>query len=756
MPIALAFALGVLLLQQSPQLPALPILLAAFPLALALFRPFPWLAAFLVGLGYAGLHAHIALGSTLAPDWEMKDLTAEGRILALPDRRGGRTRFLFRIESLHDGEAPVSFSGTARLSWHGEARPPLRAGEGWSLRVRLKRPHGLLNPGLFDYEAWLWREGIGATGYIRKSDRNRRLPGRDGRFSLDPWRQALGDALASHLPEGAAALIRALAIGDGNGFTPEQWDSFRKTGTNHLVSISGLHVGLAAGLLLVLTEWLWRLSPALCLRLAAPKAGALAGILGALFYTALAGFLVPTQRALVMIAALLMPRLLAREVRPWQGFALALILVLLFDPRAVMSPGFLLSFAAVAAIFWGLAGRRKGGYLLSLARLQWVILLLITPLTLFLFNQTSLLAFPVNLLAVPWFSLVLVPAALLAVLLFALVPVWGLWLFGWIAPLYTASIEGLQAVAALDAGMLELTGRPLVLLVLASLGAAWLAVPLHVPARYLGLTLILPFALWREAPFPDGAFEATLLDVGQGLSVAVRTANHLLLYDTGPAYPGGFDAGDSVVLPYLRAAGAGRLDRLLVSHPSMDHAGGAKAVIAGMPVVGILGNPGQGVASIPCRAGQAWRWDAVDFRILHPGQGEEWNENNSSCVLAVSNPAGQLLLTGDLERAGEEAMLARYGGQLRSRVVQAGHHGSRTSSSPLFVRTVAPQWTLIANGYRNRFGFPSAEVVRRWRAAGAGVLETADGGALSFQFHPGGGLIGPVRERERRARFWRQ
>lgn len=755
MPVALAFALGVLLTQQLARLPPLPLVLAALVLALVLARRLPWLGALLVGLGYASLHAHVALASPFPLVWEMKDLTAEGRVLSLPDPESGRTRFLFQIEELRSDAGPIEFRGRVRLAWHGESRPPLRSGEGWTLRVRLKRPHGLLNPGLFDYEGWLWREGIQSTGYVRSSAENRRLPVRDATLSLDPWRQALGEALDRQLPQAASALIKALTIGDGSGFTPEQWEDFRRTGTNHVISISGLHVGLAAGLLLLLTERLWRLSPTLCLWLAAPRAGALAGMLGALFYTALAGFLVPTQRSLIMIIALLLPRLLAREVRPWRGLALALILVLLIDPRAVMSPSFLLSYAAVAAIFWGMAGWRERGRFLSLVRVQWVILLLITPLTLSLFHQTSLLAFPINLLAVPVFSLLLVPAALVGVLAYALAPAAGLWLFDRIAPLYTLSIEALHAAAAVDTGMLELGQRPLATLLLATLGAAWLAFPLRLPGHYLAPLLFLPFILGREEPLADGAFEVRMLDVGQGLAVVVRTAHHLLLYDAGPSYPDGLDAGEMIVVPALRALGANRIDRLLASHPSADHAGGVPSVIRSIPVTEVLGDPGRGIAAKPCRAGESWQWDGVEFRLLHPREGETWDENNGSCVLAVANGAGQLLLTGDLERAGEEALLDRYGAQLQSRVVQAGHHGSRTSSSPGFVQATAPRAALIANGYRNRFGFPAAEVVRRWQGAGAQVLETADSGAIRFRFHPGGRLEGPVREREQQARFWR-
>jgi len=570
-----------------------------------------------------------------------------------------------------------------------------------------------------------------------------------GSFSLDRWRQHIRDGLSSSLPIEVAALVAALTVGDRSLFSQRQWEDFRNTGTNHLVAISGLHVGLIAGFLFLLVNLIWRLNPSLCLAVAAPRAAAVAAIGGAGLYAALAGFSIPTQRACIMVIALLLPTILGRQGRPVHGLGLALMAVLLIDPRAVTSAGFVLSFSAVGAIFWGLGGQRcDAGYVRLLVRLQWIILLVMMPLTLLLFNQTSLLAFPINLIAVPWFSFLLVPAALIGVLLLLLSPEWGGSFFSLVAPLFSVTLEMLHS-ASQYGGVLELPNRPVWVMAAACFGAAWLVAPLRLPARYLSLALIVPMSAWRTDAPRVGSFEVTMLDVGQGLAVVVKTSKHLLLYDTGPTYRSGFDAGRSIVAPYLKGKGLSKIDRLLISHPALDHAGGLEGVLDLMEVGEVVGT------HTPCKAGRHWRWDGVDFYILHPEKREVWSDNDGSCVLSVSNAAGRLLLTGDLEQPGEQALLARYGEFVESSVVQVGHHGSRTSSSADFVKAVSASYALIANGYRNRYRFPSPEVVDRWRVSGADVLETASSGAVRIDFHAEKGVGEPVRERVVRDRFWR-
>jgi competence protein ComEC len=730
MPSAIAFLLGVLLLQLSPELPPLPWLLSGLLLGLLLvllarrllWRWLPLPSLLLLGFCYAALHASWGLSQQLPQRYASIDLLATGRVLSLPVEQERRSRFEFQLESLQQGEELIPFQAKIRLSWYDKDRPELRAGELWQLQVRLKRPHGFANPAGFDYQSWLWQQGIRATGYVRRSELNQRLgPG----SAWPPWlsgRQQLAERLQAALaPEAgpAAVLLAALTLGERTGFSPEQWQVFRQTGTNHLVAISGLHVGMVAGLLLLLCSWLWRRSAWLCLRLAAPRAGALAALLGATFYAAMAGFSIPTQRALIMLMALLLPLLLGRQQRPWQGLGLALILVLLLDPKAVLAPGFILSFAAVAAILWALALRSTDqSRLWSLLRMQFAVLLAISPLLILLFNQASLLAFPVNLLAVPWFSLVLVPLAFIAVLLLMLAPPLGAWLLQQIAPLYSLSLDALHWAAERGPGLWELAERPVWVILCACIGSLWLLSPLRLPAAYLGLLLLWPLLAWRPDRPDPGQFEVTMLDVGQGLAVLVQTAQHSLLYDTGAAFSPTFNAGSAVVAPYLIHRGIRRLDRLLISHGARDHAGGLAPVLAQFQVDRLMAPPSlatEGLEATPCQAGQSWRWDGVDFRLLHPQPDAHWSANDSSCVLWIGSDNSRFLLVGDLERAGEQALLARHADLLQGAVIQVGHHGSRTSSSPAWVQALASPLALISSGYQNPLAFPPP----RWCSAGA-------------------------------------
>lgn len=406
--VSLAFAAGVLFTQLLPDLPGIPLLAFLTILALSFVKSCSPLSAFLFAMVYTSVHGYVATENKLPEEYEMKDLIAEGVIVALPERGRDRSKFNLDIDTLNADQGRVAFNGVVRLSWYGKNRPRLSVGERWSLKVRLKRPWGTLNPGVFDYQGWLWRQGIQATGYVRFSTKNEILGSTPSCCRIDRMRQRIRDQLIEALPIESAALIAALTIGDRSLFSKRQWEQFRQTGTNHLVAISGLHVGLVAGMLFVLVRGLWRRFPRMCLLWASIRAASLAAIIGAILYAALAGFSVSAQRACIMVVAFLLPTIFGRQLRPANGLGLAIVAVLLIDPRSILSVGYLLSFTAVAAILWGLHARTRGGnYVTGLLKLQWVIMLIMLPLSLMLFNQSSLLAFPVNLLAIPWFSFIL-------------------------------------------------------------------------------------------------------------------------------------------------------------------------------------------------------------------------------------------------------------------------------------------------------------------------------------------------------------
>jgi competence protein ComEC len=764
--LALAFLAGVLWLMTRPDLPA-PGWLAATLLVLPAWR-WPWwrpMAALAAGFSLALFHAQVLVPQSVPSAMEGMELEVEGRVASLPEQEGRVLRFVLDVERVTAPAAAAGFSGRVRLSWFGPPRGlELHAGQRWRLSVKLKAPQGFMNPGGFDYEGWLYREHIRATGSVRTRQPYERLDAGPGAAWLTALREDIGARIAAALPDAPLlGVVQALVTGDTRAVSAAQWEVFRRTGTGHLIAISGTHVALIAGLAYGLGQWLWRRRTAWCLWLPAPLAGAAAALLLATAYAGLAGFAIPTQRALVMLAALLGAQLLRRQVRGSDSLALALIAVLAFDPAAVLSAGFWLSYGAVAVILYVAAAPAvSGGRLLAFTRLQLAITLALLPITLALFQQASVVAPLANLPAVPWITVVSTPLALGGAALQTLWPAGGGWLLQVAAWSLDLAWLPLERMAAWPQALWSAPQPQGWMLALALAGIVWLLAPRAVPARAAGSLLLLPLLLHRAPAPPPGGFDLHLLDVGQGLAAVVRTAQHSLLFDTGPGFGGDFDAGRAAVLPFLRSLGAAQADVLLLSHGDLDHSGGAASVLAGLPVARLISNerdklPQEAAArALPCEQGQSWEWDGVRFEVLHPPPGGAWRGNDASCVLRVSGAAGAALLTGDIEAGAERWLLAHAdtAGALDSDVLIAPHHGSKTSSTVEFIAAVSPLHVLYPAGYRNRFGHPRPEVRGRYQTAGAREWLSYEHGTLSFAFRPGQPPPGPSAHRADARRFW--
>ena len=750
---AIAFLGGILVVQQLAALPSLFSALALIPaVALAFWHP-RWLVVvfFVAGFIWVGFRAELILHQRLVPELEGRDIVVEGVVAGLPQPTQYGTRFAFDVKQARLDGVPVFVPGRIRLSAGRDLRA--QAGDRWRLTVRLKRPHGLQNPGGFDYEAYLFRERLRATGYVRSEPLPARLGEGGGLYRIHRLRQQLGSRMRALMPENAyAGLIVALANGDQGGVTDEQWETLNRTGTLHLVAISGLHISLIAGLTFWLVRFLWALPGTPTLWLPAPLAGALGGFGAACVYAALAGFVIPTQRALIMLAVAMGAVLVRRRPAPSQTLAAALLVVLLYDPFAVMAPGFWLSFLAVAVIIYVVYAERGGRTLWrKWGQLQWAIAVGMLPLMLWLFQRTSLVAPAANLLAVPVFELAVVPVTL-AGALGAGLGLDGLaaWLFqaggallGWLwrALAFLASFEYAQWVQHRPPAWTLLCGL---------LGAALLLAPRGWPARTIGGVWLLPIFLVHPAVPGPGEVWFTLLDVGQGLAAVVRTETRVLVYDTGARWSARADAGRSVVIPYLRTNGITRIDTLLVSHGDNDHAGGAASVVRALPVGRVLSGAPD-VAGEPCRAGQRWRWDGVEFALLGP-PGPPGDSNDASCVLHVRGPYGAILLPGDIEATAEHSLVQRAGERLRADILIAPHHGSRTSSSAEFLDAVRPRHVAFPVGYRNRYRHPHALVVERYRTRGVQLHDSPSGGALEFRLRADGIDLSAYRARARR--YW--
>lgn len=748
--IVVGFVAGDVWVQHWPTLPAsIVVLLMLFAVCALAWRGFWPLAALLFGMFWACIYGDWCLRQTMPLSLQGQEVVVQGYLLGIPKQHDDHLSFDFSVTQAERG-VPRKI----RLSWY-RPQVELAAGQGWQFTVKLKQPHGRLNPGGFDYEAWLFANGIAATGYVRdKADFKPVDPGFYPQRTLASIRQRLVERIDALLPGSEqAGVIKALTIGAQDGISQRQWQVFRVTGIIHLIVISGSHISLIAGWVFFLSRMFWARWGGL--RYSPQNVAAVVAWLFALLYALLAGFSIPAQRAVVMLSVVMAALISQRNVTTTQVLLLALAAVVLFDPLAVMSVGFWLSFAAVGLLLYVSAGRiGRISFWREAIQAQWVTALGLAPLLILFFQQVSLIAPLANWLAVPLIGLLIVPLCLLALLLSFVS--WPL-----AAALFKAIDLVLQAWYWL---LLKMADWPLATLALpepsgwalslAAMGVVLLLAPRGVPGRYLGSFLLLPL-LW---PLPNkppiGELRLSLLDVGQGLAAVVQTADHVLVFDTGARYSEQSDMGESVLLPYLHQQNIRAVDTLVVSHGDNDHSGGADALLEQLPVAEIFSSVGEFADrdhGSYCHSGQSWRWDEVEFTMLAPGSEPQSSENDNSCVLKVSAAKLSILLTGDIEQAAESALVEEYGERLSSDLLIAPHHGSKTSSSLSFLQQVKPSLILIPAGHLNRFGFPHPQVIERYRRLGIDSLTTGESGAITVE---GGDDFSLQQERVQRKRYW--
>ncbi len=732
-----------------------------------------------IAFATTALRAEQRLLDALPAALQGRDIVITGVISGLPEPTLQGTRFVFDVEQAEAAGEPVRVPRRIALGWYrgfdGDAPiasplPRLSAGQRWQLTVRLQQPHGTMNPHGFDLELWFFEQRIGASGSVRTNAgvSQRKLADSVGHL-VDRARQRVRDDIWLRVGDpSSAGVLAALAVGDQAAIGRDDWDLFRATGVAHLMSISGLHVTMFAWLAGGAIALLWRCSARLMLLCPVPPVARWGGVIVATGYALLAGWGVPAQRTLLMLATMALLRSLGVRWPMPLVLLTAAVVVTVIDPWALMQPGFWLSFAAVALLMGSqpvaAAPRRAavgrwsalGAAVRAGVRTQWVASIGLAPLSMLFFHQISLVGFIANLLAIPLVSLLITPLSLLGIAWPALwAPTAGLvqalsfvlaWLAAWPGAVWTAPAASTAVIAC---GLL---------------GAALLLLPLPARLRWLGLPLLLPLLVPAPARVPVGEFEVLAADIGQGTAVLVRTRTHLLVYDTGPRYSEVADAGQRVLLPLLGARGERRIDLLMLSHSDSDHVGGAASLLERTEVGALassLGDAhpllGHGPPHRRCAAGQRWDWDGVHFEVLHP-MAEDYlaaarKPNAMSCVLRVRSQGGRsLLLTGDIEAAQEGQLVERLGPALGSDVLLVPHHGSRTSSTPAFIKAVAPRTALVQAAYRSRFGHPAPDVQARYLAAGAVVRRSDVCGAWLWQ-SASADATGTC-ERERAARYW--
>lgn len=695
---------------------------------------------------WAGLSV---LDGRLENIYEGDSMLATVRVAAFPEVDERSVRLV--LESMGDKRIPARI----RVSWFEPPVVPM-LGEVWELELRLRRPRGSANPGVFDYETWLFREKVRAAGYVVQGTRNRLLW--SGTASpIDAFRQRFAArALAATETDSAAGVLVAIAVGARHLVSREQWEKFASSGTSHLMAISGLHVGLAAMFAFALGFALtglapWRANGVVC--------GLVAGVLLAAIYAAVSGLGIPARRAVVMLGAGALVVARRRQLDTAAVIALAAILVYVSDPIASLAPGFHLSFGAVVLLVW-LARRsrcsasRRGlrAGVQELVVMQVFLLFGLLPLTALIFQRFTPVATPVNLLAVPLFSFITAPLTLAGLALGEVSEVAALTLLR-LAGFSIDALEKLVAAAVrLPLAHFHLARTSGAALVLVFLPLVWALLPRGWPGRRLALVSAASLVLWKPPSPPAACFDSWILDVGQGLAVAIETRHGMTLYDTGMAWRSGSSAASQTIVPFLRSRGVRRIDRIIVSHSDLDHSGGLgelrRAFEVGHVIVGEhLGTDGEW----QCAAGQNWWSGAIRFEVLHPAAAEEGND--ASCVLRVSSGQHALLLTGDIEARTERALVQR-GVHLGADVVVVPHHGSLTSSSVPFVDSTFAEVAVVSAGYANRWGFPNARVVGRWQARGVEVLDTGTSGAVYLRICAATGISELRPEREERRRFW--
>ena len=739
----LAFIIGMLSLRWLPSLPSTVVLSFGFVTACLLFYRGLYPAGFvLLGLCWACLSAQWAVDDQLAPDLDGRTLWVEGTVASLPEwpvvaGQPATVRF-----ELADGQSRrAQLPKRMRLSWRA---PPqsVKAGERWRLAVRLKRPDGLLNPHSFDYQAWLFAKRIGATGSIKAGQR---LAAGQG---LHHWREQVRERLQRYAPPQAQAVMAALILGDSSGLQPEQWQTLQATGTVHLMVISGQHISLIAAVAYAAVFWLMRLG---CWpqRLPWLPIACVLSMSAALAYGAFAGFAVPVQRACIMVMVALLWRWRFQSLSAWTAYLSALCLVLVHEPLVVLQAGFWLSFVAVAALILAFSARLgPWRWWHILLRTQWVAAIGLAPFLLALSLPVSVMGPAANIFAVPWLSLLALPLTLLGAL-FMPWPYLATWLFSaaaWCLDIMFVFLAWFaQGWPAWQGAAVTAQG-----LVLAVLGVLCFLLPRPLLPMSAGVLLCLPLIYSEPELIADGQAQVWLLDVGQGQAVWIKTAQHSLLYDAGP-FVSGFDSGERIIVPLLRGFGQTHLDTLLLSHADADHAGGALAVLDALPVAQVIsGQPAEHpmVFSAQACTEQQWQWDGVWFwRWQWPHASDS---NQQSCVLLIHAQGERLLLTGDLDAAGEAALLASWP-WLKADWLVVGHHGSRTSTSRRFVQAIAPQYAVISRGKHNSYGHPHPQVLENLQRQQVRIYDTAQDKAVRIYL----GAYAEPWTMAMQSRFWR-
>lgn len=719
---AISFLLGILILAQFTCLPNKFWLIPIILFGLICFKDLRMITGICFGFAWGLYVCHSQW--ILPNELEGKNVTITGYIASIPAHTKIGETFLF--------SAVMAKKALIKLSYRNP-NTQLKPGDKWKLTVRLKHIHGVMNPGGFDYEAWALQEGIDAQGYVVTKGENKLIDSHWYHTPLNRFRAYLQNKIETNLPVSTTSpWINALIVGERHNIDSDSWEVLRKTGTNHLMAIAGLHIGLVASFFYFLIYQVWRRIPYLVLKMPAQHAGAIASLLIALIYAGLSGFSLPAERACIMLMVFIIFLLSRRQLLSWHAWSTALLIVLLLNPMSVLSESFWLSFGAVALIIYGVSGRlAEHGLWWKWGRIQWVLSVGLIPLGLWLFQQCSFISFIANSIAIPWMGFLILPLCLFGGCVIIFSQQVGHWILIFADKLLTLLWKVLFYLSQVSWGSWYHTAPHIIWIVIGCIGVLLLLFPAGFRGRYLGFIWLMPMFLCHPALLKEGDVIFTLLDVGQGLSAVLQTKNHVLVYDAGSKL--NIDMGESVVIPFLHTLNIKTVDKLVISHGDNDHIGGAYAIIRNMKVKEIQTSvPERFSRATYCLQGQSWEWDHVTFQYLYPTQDKLNLDNNSSCVLRITASNHSILLTGDIEKLAEQA-LVKSNLDLSAYILVAPHHGSKTSAEESFIEAVHPHYVLYPVGYRNRYHFPNLGVINKYNELGSLQFDTATYGAIKFK-----------------------
>jgi len=811
-PVVLSFsaAMGIFSISYLPSLLPLWVLILAFIFAaIFLYRYNLPLLFFFAGIVYGGLYAYWLVNQLWPVEFNNQHFVVAGKVVDLPQTVDSIQRFNFVLENVENnrGESIPLLTDKVKgkkvsLSWRQHSWlksnepenasttedivPIIKAGDRWQFEVKLRRPRGFVNPAGFDYQLYLLQQKIIASGYVKRSIHNKHLGNICSNVinlaNTSCLRQTLSKTLKDRFNESEnIGLLSGLLIGDRQLISSEQWSLLRNTGTIHLLAISGLHIGLAALIGLWFGQFLMRLYQFISefsgrlFEGALPYGGqylpALFSLLFAVVYSLLAGLSLPTQRALVMIAIFHLCSMCYRKISPWLLLSSALFVIALLDPLSIRSPGFWLSFLAVATLLLafnqylrlpeseGSSFNSIKRSIFSLCKAQVIITFGLFLPSIMLVQGISLSSPLANIIAVPLVSLITVPLLLVGLMFSPFIADFSYWLFS----IADHSLHYL--LIYLDWIQINVAGfwyfdfgevNPPTL-IFAILGLIYMFLPRGFPAKYLALFCFLPIFF---ADMTRPRLNVIFLEVGQGTAVVVEIKNHQLVYDTGKQFSPRFSSGQHIIAPYLLQGGNSDIDSLIVSHGDSDHAGGVEGLLSLIKIGKLYSGQPHKTGGEQCIAGQSWQWDGLVFSILWPTSEYlsktkvGFNSNNLSCVLLIEYGEYHFLLTGDIEKSVEKRLLALYPERLKNiTVVLAPHHGSNSSSHSNWVNHLQAKYAIVTAGYTNAYGHPHPHVLERYHRAGTEIEHTGNSGAIGFTINDDG-FLSVRRWREYEKRYW--